>query len=578
MTIDARLLQDVAADENKLLGQVREYLHFVKAAHSQEECDTGDLLRLLVCPNKGRECGDQSYVIVQDDGNIIGGCHGGKCQGHDSWEDFQKAWGLTFDDYLAGKKQKKATKAKLDPAGQIVRCADRSDKLFHTPDGRGFALTERRGVKEVLLIRSQEYRNVVRLRYEQQTGQVPKREHVNNAIEQLDAKAVEEGEEKLVAVRVAEHDGAIYVALGDRQRRIVRITKDGWGIVLEAPMYFRYPKSQLALPEPIDGTRHGTKRAAKTFRRFVNVTDEDWPLYLAFIVHCFRTGAPQPIAAFIGAPGHAKSTQARNTQAVVDPTTKTGAAAAKDNEDLLIAAKEGWLLVFDNINQITREMADNLCRLATGAAMGRRTKYSDADETIFVAKNPVVITAIADVITQADLLDRALRFVLSKLKKTKDEKVLEKRFKRIAAYILGYILDGVSAALRNLPTTAIADPPRMIGFALWGTAAEEGLGLKAGAVMEAYRRNIGLIHQMILESDLARKIIAAVEAKDFTGIKKKTKELAEQLGLPATNKGCKQLVGQLRQLMPALEARGIHVDPDRIIDGMRHIVIERVRK
>ena len=578
MTIDATLLQDVATDENKLLGQVRGYLNDLKVTHSVETCDTGFLLRLVVCPNKGRECGDQSYVIVQDDGNIIGGCHGGKCHGHDSWEDFQKAWGLTFDDYLAGKKQKKATKAKLDPAGRIVKCAEKSDKLFHTPDGRGFALTQRRGVKEVLLIRSQEYRNVVRLRYEQQTGQVPKREHVNNAIEQLDAKAVEEGEEKQVAVRVAEHDGAIYVALGDKQRRIVKITKGGWKLASEAPMYFRYPKSQLALPAPEDGTRRGTKRAAKTFRRFVNVSDGDWPLYLAFIVHCFRTGVPQPIAAFIGAPGHAKSTQARNTQAVVDPTTKTGAAAAKDNEDLLIGAKEGWLLVFDNINQITREMADNLCRLATGAAMGRRTKYSDADETIFVAKNPVVITAVADVITQADLLDRALRFVLSKLKTTKDEKVLEKRFKRIAPYILGYILDGVSAALRNLSATSIADPPRMIGFALWGTAAEEGLGLKSGAVMEAYRRNIGLIHQMILESDLARKIIAAVEAKDFAGIKKKTKELAEQLGLPATNKGCKQLVGQLRQLMPALEARGIHVDPDRIIDGMRHIVIERVRQ
>ena len=135
-----------------------------------------------------------------------------------------------------------------------MRCAEKSDKLFHTPDGRGFALTERRGVKEVLLIRSQEYRNVSVCGMSSRPGKSPNREHVNNAIEQLDAKAVEEGEEKLVAVRVAEHDG-IYVALGDRQRRIVRITKDGWGIVLEAPMYFRYPKSQLALPEPIDGTR-----------------------------------------------------------------------------------------------------------------------------------------------------------------------------------------------------------------------------------------------------------------------------------------------------------------------------------
>ena len=131
-------------------------------------------------------------------------------------------------------------------AGRIVKSAVKADKLFHTSDGRGFALTVRRGIKEVLPIRSQEYRNVVRLRYEQHTGQVPKREHVNNAIEQLDAKAVEEGEEKLVAVRVAEYDGAIYVALGDKQRRIVKVTRDGWEIVSEAPMFFRYPKESVA--------------------------------------------------------------------------------------------------------------------------------------------------------------------------------------------------------------------------------------------------------------------------------------------------------------------------------------------
>ena len=235
----------------------------------------------------------------------------------------------------------------------------------------------------------------------------------------------------------------------------------------------------------------------------------------------------------------------------MDPTTKTGAAAAKDNEDLLIAAKEGWLLVFDNINQITREMADNLCRLATGAAMGRRTKYSDADETIFVAKNPVVITAIADVITQADLLDRALRFVLSKLKRTKDEKVLEKRFRRIAAYILGYILDGVSAALsRNLPTTAIADPPRMIGFALWGTAAEEGLGLKSGAVMEAYRRNIGLIHQMILESDLARRSLPPWRRRTLPGSRRKRRSWLSSWVCRQPTKAANSLLGNFANSCP----------------------------
>jgi hypothetical protein len=182
---------------------------------------------------------------------------------------------------------------------------------------------------------------------------------------------------------------------------------------------------------------------------------------------------------------------------------------------------------------------------------------------------------VTDVVGQSDLLDRALRFVLPKLRRVRDEEVLDKRFKRIAPYVFGYILDGVSSAIRNLPATSIADPPRMIGFALWGTAAEEGLGLPNGAVMASYRRNIGAIHDMLLENDLAQKIIHLANGKDFHGYKDRTRALAEKIGWPTSAKGCKQLVGQLRQLVTALESRGIRVDPDRLLDGNRYVVIER---
>ena len=57
--------------------------------------------------------------------------------------------------------------------------------------------------------------------------------------------------------------------------------------------------------------------------------------------------------------------------------------------------------------------------------------------------------------------------------------------------VFGVLLDGVVSALRNLENTSIADPPRMVGFALWGTAAEEGLGLPRGSVMGICMRSRG---------------------------------------------------------------------------------------
>jgi hypothetical protein len=557
--IDINQLEAVTVDQ---VQQVKDYLAQLGVTFSVEDCETGTLFRLPVCPFKGRECGDQTYIIVQTSGNIIAGCHGSKCAGK-GWREMQEAFGLPL-----GEKPKK----KSDPVAQLVALAQ-TDTLFHSPEGRGYVATIRRGYPEVLPIRGQEYRNILRLRFE---PSIPKREHVNNAIEQLDARAIEQGEERPVAVRVAEHEGAIYVDLADAERHIAKVTVEGVTVIesTAAPVYFRRTATMEALPMP---KQADPKKVSKVFRRFVNVNDTDWPLYLAFLVHCFHPRGPYPIAAFVGGPGHAKSTQATTTQRFVDPSLVVGSAAARNNEDLLIGAKERRLLVFDNLNSINQEMSDNLCRLATGAAQSRRTLFSDSDETVFRAKNPVLITAVSDVITQADLLDRALRFLLPKLNRVRDEDVLRGRLDRIAPYVFGMILDGVASAMRNLPATSITDPPRMIGFALWATAAEEGLGLPKGQVMDAYRTNIGTVREMILETDLAQKIIQLTNTDGFAGFKDRTRKLAEAIGWETSAKALKDLVGQLRLLAPALESVGITVDPDRSLGGNKIILIERHR-
>jgi hypothetical protein len=469
MTVNTTQLQEVAGGPTAL-EQFRGYLANRKAAttYTEEDCDRGKLFRLAVCPHKGRSCGDRSYIIVTYTGDLIHGCHGGKCEDK-TLSDLFEVWGLTFDEYLQGTGHKKP---KTDPTAIMVKLAEEQDKLFHTADGKGYAATIRRGYAEVLPIRSGEYRNITRLRYEEATGTVPKRDHVNNAIEHVDAKAIERGEEHPVGLRVAEHGEAIYLALGDKQRRIIKVTKEGWDWAAECPVYFRYAKTARPLPEPIRGGR------IDVLWPYVNIRPEDRPLYAAYLVHYFHPRGPYTIAALIGPPGCGKSQTARTTQQLVDPTEVIGAAMSKSDEDLLIGARERRLPVFDNLTHITKEMSDNLCRMSTGAAYSRRTKYSDCDETTLTAKNPILVTSVSDVITQADLLDRALRFMLSPLARVQDEDVINMKVEEIAPAVLGALLDGVASALRNLPQTIIADPPRMVGFALWGTAAEEGLGLE----------------------------------------------------------------------------------------------------
>ena len=171
--VDAQHLQEVSGGPTTL-EQVKGYLSKLGLAFSEETVDTGKLLRFPVCPIKGRDCGDQSYVIVQEDGDILGGCHGGKCDGTASWPAFQEVWGLTFADHLKGIGQKEK-KPKSDPPARMVKLAQKHDKLFHTPDGRGFVFTLQRGYEEVLPIKGGDYKDITRLRFDDATGNIPKK-------------------------------------------------------------------------------------------------------------------------------------------------------------------------------------------------------------------------------------------------------------------------------------------------------------------------------------------------------------------------------------------------------------------
>jgi len=99
----------------------------------------------------------------------------------------------------------------------------------------------------VLPIRSQEYRNVVRLRYEQHTGKYPSVATFNNAIGATPTpRRWKRARKKCLPVRVPSMT-ARSMSPERQQRRIVKVTRDGWEIVSEAPMFFRYPKSQFCL-------------------------------------------------------------------------------------------------------------------------------------------------------------------------------------------------------------------------------------------------------------------------------------------------------------------------------------------
>lgn len=81
----------------------------------------------------------------------------------------------------------------------------------------------------------------------------------------------------------------------------------------------------------------------------------------------------------------------------------------------MIAATNSWIVAFDNLSHLSIWLPDALRRLATGGDFATRELYSDQDETIFEAKQPVILNSIEDIVGRGDLLDRAIPLTLPQL-------------------------------------------------------------------------------------------------------------------------------------------------------------------
>src|SRR5208283_4054174 len=220
------------------------------------------------------------------------------------------------------------------------------------------------------------------------------------------------------------------------------------------------------------------------------------------LVASLKPAMPYPILVAKGGQGAGKSTGCRVITSLIDPRTSALRGAPREVRDLVAAARNAWLVCFDNLSHLPNDLADAACRLATGGGFGGRELYSDHDEAVFDATRPLVFNAIPDLgAARPDFLDRALIVEFLDLKPTmrRDEGRFWREFEEVRPRILGALLDAASAGLRNLPNVRLDQPPRMADFALWVSACEESLGMKPGEALSAYQSNRVETHNLALE-------------------------------------------------------------------------------
>jgi hypothetical protein len=439
--------------------------------------------------------------------------------------------------------------------------------LWHTPGKDGYATVLVDDHQETWLIRSQTFKRLVAKRFFDQTGTAMNSDALGSAINLLEAKALFEGVERSVHVRLAEDGGKIYLDLCNPMWQVVEIGNESWSIISESPVRFRRSRGMLPLPAPEQGGN------VAQLRGFLNVDEAAWRLILAWLVSALRPRGPYPILALFAEQGAGKSTVGRLLRDLVDPNSASLRAEPKSGRDLMIAASNSWCIAFDNLSYIPPWLSDALCRISTGGGFATRELYTDQDEIIFDAQRPALLTSIEEVATRSDLLDRCLIVRLPTIpeERRRSEAELYEAFEKVRPQILGALLDAVAVALRRLPTIQLPGLPRLADFALWATAAETAFGWPLGTFMDTYEENRKSANDVALEAAIiAQPLLELLEAEggwsgrasDLLGPleNRVTEQIKRDKAWP---KNPQSLASHLKRLAPNLRALGWIVEYDR---------------
>jgi hypothetical protein len=276
-------------------------------------------------------------------------------------------------------------KAKQTNAELLLALATAEVDYWHTPDNTAFASIRRDGHREHWRIRSSTFRQWLARQFYECTKTAIGSQTLQDCLNALEGRACFDGEAHPTFLRIAGDDDGIYVDLGAEDWRAIEIDADGWKVVDDPPVRFRRAKGMLSLSSPKRGG------SVSDLRPFVNVTDDGWPILLAWLVAALRPSGPYPILKLLGEQGSAKTTTAEVLRKLIDPNAALLRRPPSTERDLMIAASNGWVAAFDNLSYLTLDLSDALCSLATGGGFATRTLYSDDDETILVAERPILL-------------------------------------------------------------------------------------------------------------------------------------------------------------------------------------------
>ncbi len=299
------------------------------------------------------------------------------------------------------------------------------------------------------------------------------------------------------------------------------------------------------------------------------VSDADFRLIVSWLVAVIYTKGPYPILLLVGENGTAKTITMKFLRMLLDPVSAPVRSLPSNEEDFFVTASNNAILAFDNISKITPKMSDMFCQVVSGVALGRRKKYTDAEEHIIKVQSAIIFNGIPDFVEKGDLADRVISIQMAVIpdeeRKTIEE--IEKSFESDKTAIRSAIYQAVSVAIANIETVEVDGLPRMADFARVACAVAPALGWTQEEFLEHYLDNIEEMSERCFEADdVSMAVLELMQDKGaWAGLatdlnSELTDNYSEKIDKRSWPTTASHLSGRLRMAAPGLRKKGVDID------------------
>lgn len=218
----------------------------------------------------------------------------------------------------------------------------------------------------------------------------------------------------------------------------------------------------------------------------INVSEEDRFLLLVFIISLFVPDIQKASLVLASPTGTGKSTITDIIKRIVDPTPNIKVKAPKSLNELEQVLSKAYLPCFDNVDYISTEQSNVLCRAITGDT---HTHYEKNKTIVSSYTRPIILNGIKCPVYKEDLINRLLIIEPPRIMSTISRKDIDAILEKELPNALAYIFDVLSKARTIKSETKIDIKDRMGDWYVWAYCIADAIKYNGGCEFESLFAN-----------------------------------------------------------------------------------------